>query len=248
MQFIQNSIWLILNIVSFFYNFTHNRDFKHTSEVRGCFEVEGWLKTGNKGHSFQAWLSLKSYCQLIEYFCWSETRLSAILSRLSPWGDFWFQQRNMPRNDQQGQCEKPRSAVVHDRPFAIHFYGPRMATQTQWQIWLQVVFEPLAPTRDILSKMGKSCWTPTMTTYQKLDFRMLLRQEPRCKLPVKIKEKIALPLICFTYKPLILKKLVHLFELQVWREGLGHKMGKSYQQGHCTNMAKPLRSSQKSPS
>ena len=77
---------------------------------------------------------------------------------------------------------------------------------TQWQIRLQLVFEPLAPTRDILSKMGKSCWTPTMTTYQKLDFPVLLRQEPRCKLPVKIKEKIALPLICFTYKPLILKK------------------------------------------
>ena len=90
-----------------------------------------------------------------------------------------------------------------------------MATQTQWQIRLQLVFEPLAPTRDILSKMGKSCWTPTMTTYQKLDFRVLLRQEPRCKLPVKIKEKIALPLICFTYKPLILEKLVYLFELQV---------------------------------
>ena len=25
-----------------------------------CLEVEGWLKTGNKGHSFQAWLSPKA--------------------------------------------------------------------------------------------------------------------------------------------------------------------------------------------
>ena len=25
----------------------------------GCLEVEGWLKTGNKGHSFRAWLSLE---------------------------------------------------------------------------------------------------------------------------------------------------------------------------------------------
>ena len=24
----------------------------------GCLEVEGWLKTGNNGHSFQAWPSL----------------------------------------------------------------------------------------------------------------------------------------------------------------------------------------------
>ena len=26
----------------------------------GCLEVEGWLKTGNKGHLFQAWLSRKA--------------------------------------------------------------------------------------------------------------------------------------------------------------------------------------------
>ena len=28
-------------------------------KFEGCLEVEGWLKTGNKGHYFQAWLSLK---------------------------------------------------------------------------------------------------------------------------------------------------------------------------------------------
>ena len=35
---------------------THNRecDFKLTLEVRGLLEAEGCLKTGNKGHYFQA--------------------------------------------------------------------------------------------------------------------------------------------------------------------------------------------------
>ena len=29
------------------------------SRFEGCLEVEGWLKTGNKSHSFRGWLSLR---------------------------------------------------------------------------------------------------------------------------------------------------------------------------------------------
>ena len=61
MQFIQNSIWLILNIMSFFTDLplTELAILGTLRKFEGCLEVEGWLKTGNKGHSFQAWLSLK---------------------------------------------------------------------------------------------------------------------------------------------------------------------------------------------
>ena len=34
----------------------------------GCLEVEGWLKTGNKGHSFQAWLSRKALPTFLALF------------------------------------------------------------------------------------------------------------------------------------------------------------------------------------
>ena len=49
--------------MSFFLRFTNNRDCDLSTLRRfeGCLpEVEGWLKTGNKGRSFQAWLSRKA--------------------------------------------------------------------------------------------------------------------------------------------------------------------------------------------
>ena len=62
MQFIQNSIWLILNIVSVFtvLPITKIAILSTLRRFEGCLEVEGWLKTGNKGHSFQAWFSPKA--------------------------------------------------------------------------------------------------------------------------------------------------------------------------------------------
>ena len=61
MQLIQNSIWLILNIMSFCTDLpiTEIATFSTLPRFEGCLEVEGWLRTGNKGHSFRAWLSLK---------------------------------------------------------------------------------------------------------------------------------------------------------------------------------------------
>ena len=82
----------------FFYRFTKNRDcdFEHTSEVRGL--VGGgrgdWKRAVEAIHSKPDFL--QRHCQLFYQFCWSETRLSAILSRMSPWGNFWFRQRKQP--------------------------------------------------------------------------------------------------------------------------------------------------------
>ena len=61
MQFIQNSIWLILNITRFCTDLpiTEIAILSTLRKFEGCLEVEEWLKTGNKGHSSQAWLSLK---------------------------------------------------------------------------------------------------------------------------------------------------------------------------------------------
>ena len=52
MQFIQNSIWLILNIMSFFTDLplTELAILGTLWKFEGCLEVEEWLKTGNKGH------------------------------------------------------------------------------------------------------------------------------------------------------------------------------------------------------
>ena len=62
MQFIQNSIWLILNIMSFFTDLpiTEIAILSTLQKFEDCLKVEGWLKTGNNGHSFQAWLSPKA--------------------------------------------------------------------------------------------------------------------------------------------------------------------------------------------
>ena len=61
MQFIQNSIWLILNIMSFWTDLpiTEIAILSTRRRFEGCLEVEEWLKTGRKDHSFRAWLSLK---------------------------------------------------------------------------------------------------------------------------------------------------------------------------------------------
>ena len=59
---IQNSIWLILNIMSCFTDLpiTEIAILSTLRRFEGCLDGEGWLKTGNKGHSFQAWLSPKA--------------------------------------------------------------------------------------------------------------------------------------------------------------------------------------------
>ena len=61
MQFIRNSIWLILNIMSFCTDLPIIKIaiWSTLRRFEGCLEVEGWLKTGNKSHSFRAWLSLE---------------------------------------------------------------------------------------------------------------------------------------------------------------------------------------------
>ena len=37
-------------------------------KFEGCLGVEGWLKTGNKGHNFKAWLSLKVSAKFFSSF------------------------------------------------------------------------------------------------------------------------------------------------------------------------------------
>ena len=61
MQFIRNSIWSFLNIMSFFTDLpiTESAILSTLWKFEGCLGVEGWLKTGNKGHYFQAWFSLE---------------------------------------------------------------------------------------------------------------------------------------------------------------------------------------------
>ena len=56
MQFIQNPIGLVLNIMSFFTDLpiTEIAILNTLWMFKGCFEVVGWLNTENKGHSFQA--------------------------------------------------------------------------------------------------------------------------------------------------------------------------------------------------
>ena len=61
MQFIKNSIWLIFNNMTFCSDLpiTEIAIFSTLLRFEGCLAVEGWLRMGNKGHSFRAWLSLK---------------------------------------------------------------------------------------------------------------------------------------------------------------------------------------------
>ena len=61
MQFIQNSIWSFLNIMSFFTDLPIIKSaiLSTLRKFEGCLGVEGWLKTGNKCHYFQAWFSLE---------------------------------------------------------------------------------------------------------------------------------------------------------------------------------------------
>ena len=61
MQFIQNSIWSFLNIMSFVTDLPIIKSaiLSTLRKFEGCFGVEEWLKTGNNGHYFQAWFFLE---------------------------------------------------------------------------------------------------------------------------------------------------------------------------------------------
>ena len=90
---LQNAIYSNFYLINFeyqgvFYGFTDNRDcdLKYTSEIQGCLEVEGWMKKGNKGHSFEAWLSTflvlllirdKAECHLIKVVTMKKLLISA---------------------------------------------------------------------------------------------------------------------------------------------------------------------------
>ena len=61
MQFIQilsEQFWISLVFFTDL-NLTELAVLSTLRRFEGCLEVEGWLKTGNKGHSFRAWLSLE---------------------------------------------------------------------------------------------------------------------------------------------------------------------------------------------
>ena len=62
MQFIQNSIWSFLNIMRFFTDLPIIKSaiLSTLRKFEGYLGVEGWLKTGNKGHYFPAWFSLEA--------------------------------------------------------------------------------------------------------------------------------------------------------------------------------------------
>ena len=70
MQFIRNSIWSFLNIMSFFTDLpkTESAILSTLWKFEGCLGVEGWLKTGNTGHYFQAWFSVEVSAKFFSSF------------------------------------------------------------------------------------------------------------------------------------------------------------------------------------
>ena len=103
MKFIQNSILLILNSMSLFTHLptTEIAIFSTLLRFEGCLEVEawGWLKTGNKGHSFQALHSLKLLPTFLVVLLLIRDKVECHLIKvvtMHTWGYFWFWQRKWP--------------------------------------------------------------------------------------------------------------------------------------------------------